>query len=232
MYGPRSTRLRLAQQRQVQVPEQGHRDRPRDRRGGHDQIMRVGRRMPQRRALVDAELVLRVDHHQRQLGPTYRQHGTFYWPKAILTVVRDECEYGFQPKRLEGRSHLRRCRQATMEACLRPTTGCRPTWSYRTRLSPTRNPTHIGRTLRGCLPRGPRRVRGRRQLVFGRLLAGNRDQRRVHSAHCLLDPLTPALRAIDCGDADRGSQGQTCCCGHSMAKRLTAARGCGEGSDG
>ena len=61
-------RRAVAQDRNVQIAEERHGDRPRDGRGGHHQVMRIGARMFQRGPLPHAELVLLVDHHQAELG--------------------------------------------------------------------------------------------------------------------------------------------------------------------
>jgi hypothetical protein len=59
-------RRALLDHRDVQIAERGHRQRPRDRRGGHDQAMR-GAVLAQLGPLVDAELVLLVDDHHPQM---------------------------------------------------------------------------------------------------------------------------------------------------------------------
>ena len=61
-------RRAVAERRNVEVAEQRHRDRSRDGRGGHHQVMRIGAGLLQRRPLTHAELVLLVDHHQPELG--------------------------------------------------------------------------------------------------------------------------------------------------------------------
>ena len=59
-------RWRLPQRRDVQVTEQRHGHRARNRRRRHDQVMRIRARTLQCRPLPHAELVLLVNHHQSQ----------------------------------------------------------------------------------------------------------------------------------------------------------------------
>ena len=54
----------------IQIGVSRHRERARDRRGGHDQLMRVEALLqslfPQRQTLMHAEAVLFIDNHQRK----------------------------------------------------------------------------------------------------------------------------------------------------------------------
>ena len=65
-----SARRQLVDNRGVQIGVGGHRQGAGDRRGGHDQLMRVESLLltflPQRQPLMHAEAVLFVDNHQRQ----------------------------------------------------------------------------------------------------------------------------------------------------------------------
>ncbi len=60
----------LSQRGDLQVAEDGHRHRARNRGGGHDQQVRppVPRLIAQRIALLHAEPMLLVDHHQAEVG--------------------------------------------------------------------------------------------------------------------------------------------------------------------
>lgn len=63
-------RRQLVDNRGVQIGVGGHRQGAGDRRGGHDQLMRVEPLLltflPQRQPLMHAEAVLFVNNHQRQ----------------------------------------------------------------------------------------------------------------------------------------------------------------------
>ncbi len=64
-----SARWQLVEHRDVEVSVDGHRRRPRYRRGRHDEDVgqRIGRRLgPKRGSLLDAEAMLLVDHHDTE----------------------------------------------------------------------------------------------------------------------------------------------------------------------
>ncbi len=59
---------KISERRNVEIAEKRHGDGPRNGRGGHHQVMRIGTGKFQHRPLPDAELVLLVDHDQPQPG--------------------------------------------------------------------------------------------------------------------------------------------------------------------
>ena len=58
----------VAKRGDVEVAEEGHADRARDRRGGHHQVMRRLLALAERGPLADAEFVLLVDDDEAELG--------------------------------------------------------------------------------------------------------------------------------------------------------------------
>ena len=65
-----ATRRKFVDHRRIEIGVGGHRERARNRRGRHDELVWVSRRrhtlVAQRHALVHTEAVLLVDHDQRQ----------------------------------------------------------------------------------------------------------------------------------------------------------------------
>ena len=61
-------RRQLANDRHVQIAEHRQGDRARNRRRGHDEVVRIDAQPADAGPLMDAELVLLVDDHQAQPG--------------------------------------------------------------------------------------------------------------------------------------------------------------------